>query len=217
MPFQKNIDVVEGLMITPYIVKLVEPTFDTNAIRPAVATVGLGSVSVWLAVVWFTSNVVATSTVVAAVPIAPPVGLSVIAMAVNKVLLALVNVLPVTTVNAPVSVVVIPDRPKAMALALVAPSVMLPVVPEPTLIPLSIVMLPELPLLPLVASPDLIVTEPEALLLPVEALPLRKITAGLSPLPCESIVVNNGDWKLVLARPTPLIRKLAVWSELLWF
>lgn len=210
VPFQKKMEVVEGLMITPYMVKLTEPTLDTKAMRPAVVTVGFGSVKVWLAVVWLTSNVVATSTVAAAVPIAPPDGLSVMASAVKSVLLAFVNVLPVDTVSAPLTVVVMPERPRITELAFVAPSDRLPAVPLPTLAPASTMTFPELPLLPFVASPDFIVTLPEVLLLPVEALPLRNTTAGLSPLPCESIVVNNGEIKLVFARPLPLIRKPAV-------
>ena len=119
-------------MITPYMVKLVEPTFDTKAIRPAVVTVGAGNVRVWLAVVWFTSKVVATFTVAAAVPMSPPVALSVITKAVNKVLLALVKVLPADTVNAPLTVVVMPDRPSVSALALVAPKLIVPLVPVST-------------------------------------------------------------------------------------
>ena len=132
VPFQKNIAVEVGLTTTPCIVKLVEPVFDTNATRPLVVTVGLGSVSVWLAVVWLTPNVVATSTVVVAVPITPPVALSVIVIAVNKVLLALVKVLPAETVRLPFTVVVIPDRPNTIELALVAPKLIVPLLPVST-------------------------------------------------------------------------------------
>ena len=51
-----------------------------------------------------TLNVVATSTVAAAVPIGPPVGKSFMVMAVNNVLEALIKVLPVAIVAPPFAV-----------------------------------------------------------------------------------------------------------------
>lgn len=72
--------------------------------RPDVVVVGDGRVSVTPEVVWVMSKVVATFTVVAAVPMSPLLAWSAMATAVSKVELAFVNVLPVVTVRPPLNV-----------------------------------------------------------------------------------------------------------------
>jgi hypothetical protein len=85
-------------------IKPVVPVFVIKTMRPAVVVVGFGKLRVWPAVVWFILNVVVTSTVVAAVPMLPPLAKLLIATAVNKLLLAFVKVLPVATVRPPLNV-----------------------------------------------------------------------------------------------------------------
>ena len=73
-PFQMKLALPPAEIVLPYMVKLALPLSElTNATRPEVAVVGAGNVKVCPAVVCVISNVVATSTVAAAVPIAPPV------------------------------------------------------------------------------------------------------------------------------------------------
>lgn len=80
-------------------------------------------------------KVVATSTVVAALPTEPPVGLSDIVRADSKVLEALVNVLPVVTVK-PLLKVPKPVTPN------VPPRVVAPVPTTVNVLPLAIVVSP---------------------------------------------------------------------------
>jgi len=88
-----------GTKVALPILKLALPESLMYSKRPLVVTVGEGIVKLWPLVVWLTFIVVATSTVAAAVPSAPPVGLSLIGNALSKVLLALVKVEPVATVT----------------------------------------------------------------------------------------------------------------------
>ena len=99
------------------------------AIRPAVATVGVGSVKACPAVVWLTLNVVAPSTVAAAEPIAPVVRLP-SAIAMFKVAPALVNVVAFATVRPPLA----ETKPLNVGLLTIANVVV--VKPEPA-VPLS--------------------------------------------------------------------------------
>src|SRR5580704_5489200 len=71
LPFQIKEADEPGLKVSLPIVKLLLPTLFIYMIRPDVVTVGLGIVKLKLLAVVVTSNVVATSTVLACVPIGP--------------------------------------------------------------------------------------------------------------------------------------------------
>ena len=107
--------------------------------RPDVATVGLGRVRAMLEVVWVISNVVATSTVVAALPmVLLDVWLD-MATALSKVELALVNVEPVATVSPPLNVPS-PVNVLVPVTASVPPRVVAPVPTLRVLVPVMLVL-----------------------------------------------------------------------------
>src|SRR6185312_11497981 len=92
LPFQIKPIELPAVMVTPYIVNAALPlTLLTYTIRPEVVVVGFGKVNIMLAVVWVTSKAVATSTVVAALPIVLFEVWFTMATELNKVLPALVN------------------------------------------------------------------------------------------------------------------------------
>src|SRR6185369_6931660 len=84
------------------------------------------------------------------------------------------------TVKEPALLVVKPEWPSVSAEALALPRVMVPVVPEPVAVPVSIEILPELVLVP-EPSPDLILTDPVLRPEPPVVLPERNVMADEAP------------------------------------
>ena len=109
--------------------------------RPDVATVGVGRVRVWLAVVWVTLKVVATSTVAVLVPMSPPPMWLLMLMAVSRVELALVKVEPVATVSPPLAVAR-PVKVLVPVTARVPPNVVAPVPTVRVPVPVTLRFLP---------------------------------------------------------------------------
>lgn len=98
-PLYTNEEYVPARTVTECMVKSAVPMLLTYTILPAVVTVGDGRLRVWPVVVWLTLKLVATSTLFAAVSIAPPDARLDIDLAVNRLDEALVKVEPVFTVR----------------------------------------------------------------------------------------------------------------------
>lgn len=133
VPFQINGTLEFCAIVTPYMEKLTLPDSEfTNTSLPEAVLVGVGNVRVWPIVVWVTSKVVATSTVVAAVPMLPPVAWLDIATALKTELPLLVKVWPVPIVKPPLKVprpvnVPVPEKVLLPVTPRVPPKVVAPV------------------------------------------------------------------------------------------
>lgn len=183
--------------------------------------VGVGIVKVWLAVVWAIDIAVYTSTVVAAVPIEPPVAKSVLASTALTVDPLLISVDP-DPAETPTET--LPPAPACndIALAPVPPwiSVVDAALVEPIVTvwaaPAAVAMLTVWAVAPL----NSVAVALDSILTVELVLPIVKavVDAAVVPIPnVADTASTNGVKMLVLAWPVPVILKLAVWLEVFWF
>ena len=171
------------------------------------ATVGLGKVKVMAAVVWVISKVVATSTVLAAVPIVLLLTWLAIAAELNIELLALVNGVPDTTVRPPLKVPspVTPSVPPKLVAPVPTVKVLVPLIEVAPFrvtapVPVEKVPLPVWAMLPpakvLVPVPTLKVLVPVILRLP------PKLLAPAVTVKPPAVIVSP---PLVTVKPVPIV------------
>src|SRR5579884_900568 len=147
--------------------------------RPAVAVVGLGRVRVCPAVVWLTSNVVATSTVAAAVPMFPPVARLAMLSPVLRVLPAFTKWSPLLTVNVPLTV-----RPAKVGVEDVAMPWAVSITPE--LAVKSVALKAAIPLVePSAAAFWIVMVLPAPVASAMARAPLKPFRLDTPPLPPE--------------------------------
>jgi len=168
--------------------------------RPPVVRVGDGKVRFWPLVVWEKLKVVATSTVAAAVPIAPPVGLSPMPKALSKVLLPLVKVDPVAMVKPPLKV----PRPVTPR---VPPRVVAPVPTFKVLLPLIETLPPKLLAPAVTVRPPAVIVSPPA----VTVRPLPIVAPLVTPtVPIVAVPPMLASWVTASAVPVELKALLPV-------